>query len=205
MEKFPYKQTNLANTILARKLSLSGESLKTSIRDWNEIHEGWWERRQKSRIFRIGRWGRLWQKTNYTWFNNHVCSQVHPSKNSLFEEREFWRKCSVLTESSMGRMKSFSLEMVVNYQNDRVYATSPGNIHEGVRIHLEQQKPTSVMFWAVVTSDGLKLPFVFIEERLKVNNGVYCQISVRDLLTVSVSHIGKTLCLYPKLCSCTHS
>lgn len=69
--------------------------------------------------------------------------------------------------------KSFTPEALVNYENDRAYTTSSGKILEDVRIHFKQDKPTGVMVWIVVASDGLKLPLVIIEKG-KCWRQMYC-------------------------------
>lgn len=60
------------------------------------------------------------------------------------------------------------VEVVVKYQNDRVYVTSSENIHICVRRHYKRQKPTSFIVLAVVAS---KSPLVFIEG-VKMNNRI---------------------------------
>lgn len=73
------------------------------------------------------------------------------------------------------------MEAAINYQNDRVHTTSPGNIAECARRHYKGQKSIGIMVWAVVASDVLKSPFTpssvnNIAGALKVNNRVYEQI-----------------------------
>lgn len=73
------------------------------------------------------------------------------------------------------------MKAVVNYQNNRMYVTSPRNIIKGDRTHFKQQKPTVVVVSETVASDGPKSPLVFIEEAVKVNNRVYQQMLEREM------------------------
>lgn len=52
----------------------------------------------------------------------------------------------------------FTMKSVANYQNARVYATSPGNIPEGIKTHFKRQKITGVMIWTSVAWNGLESP-----------------------------------------------
>lgn len=78
--------------------------------------------------------------------------------------------------------KMFTVEAVTNKQNDRVYAHSPGDLSVNVRSHLRRQKPTSVMVWAAVASDGRKSPLVVIDEGVKVNSQVYLNMLKEKVL-----------------------
>lgn len=53
-----------------------------------------------------------------------MSEEMHPATDKIF----VWLEIRFL----------FTLEGVVNYQNARVYAPSPGNITKGVRIHFEE-------------------------------------------------------------------
>lgn len=64
--------------------------------------------------------------------------------------------------------KFITVEAVVNYQDNKLYATSPANIPKDVRMHFKWQEATGVMVWAGAVSDGSKSPLVFIEG-VKVN------------------------------------
>lgn len=48
--------------------------------------------------------------------------------------------------------KLFTVEVMVNYQNDRVYNKSPGNIPERAKTYFKREKPTGIMVLAVVAS-----------------------------------------------------
>ena len=68
--------------------------------------------------------------------------------------------------------KIFTVQAVTNTHNDRVYAANPCDLPEDNWMHIGLQKPACVMMWATMTSDGTKSPLAFIDEGVKVNNGV---------------------------------
>ena len=78
--------------------------------------------------------------------------------------------------------KMFTVQAVMNSQNDRVYAANAGDLPEGSRTHFCRQKPAGVMVWAAVASDGTKSPLLFIEEGVKVNSLVYLQMLKEKVL-----------------------
>ena len=78
--------------------------------------------------------------------------------------------------------KMFTVQSVVNSQNDRVYAARAEDLPEGSRVHLRRQKPAGVMVWAAVASDGEKSPLIFIEEGAKVNSQVYLKMLEENVL-----------------------
>lgn len=115
------------------------------------------------------------------------CSRAPPYKNNLVERTHCWRRCSLsLTNSSFDRTKGFSLWR--QQQLLKRYAISARNILESVRTYFKQQKPTGVMIWTAVVSDGQKSPLIFIDEVL--NSRVYKRMSV---MALAVSYIQKSL------------
>ena len=72
--------------------------------------------------------------------------------------------------------KLFTVEAVHNVQNDRVLGSSKEALGIEVLSHFRQQKPTSEMVWAGVTSDGKKTPLIFIEEGVKIDTAVYLHL-----------------------------
>ena len=86
--------------------------------------------------------------------------------------------------------KIFTVQVVVNSQNDRVYAHRAQHLPEGCRTHFRRQKPAGVMVWAAVASDGSKSPFVFIQEGVKVNSQVYLQMLEEKVLPWCTNAFG---------------
>ena len=87
--------------------------------------------------------------------------------------------------------KIFTVQAVNNPQNDRVYAANPSDLPEGSRTHLRRQKPTGVMVWAAVGSDGSTSPLVFIDEGVKINSDVYIKMLTESVLPwVSETHVN---------------
>lgn len=74
-------------------------------------------------------------------------------------EKKKWRRWSMLkTKTSF-----FTVEAVINYQNDSFYNTTLGNIPEGVITH----SPIAVMVWLAISSDGSKSPGCSLKNKLK--------------------------------------
>lgn len=69
--------------------------------------------------------------------------------------------------------KLFTVQAVLNAQNDRVLARAKGDISVNQLTASRRQKLQSVMVWAGVTTDGKKTPLIFIEEGVKIDQGVY--------------------------------
>uniref|UniRef100_A0A3P8TI71 Paired domain-containing protein n=1 Tax=Amphiprion percula TaxID=161767 RepID=A0A3P8TI71_AMPPE len=86
--------------------------------------------------------------------------------------------------------KMFTVQAVVNSQNDRVYAHSAQHLPEGCRTHFHRQNPAGVMVWAAVASDGSKSPLVFIQEGVKVNSQVYLQMLEEKVLPWCTNAFG---------------
>ncbi|XP_014772692.1 uncharacterized protein LOC106870959 [Octopus bimaculoides] len=72
--------------------------------------------------------------------------------------------------------KIFTVEAVTNRQNDRLYARNAGDSLECSKSHFCHQKPTSLMVWATVASDGSKSPLIFIDVGVKINSEVYTEM-----------------------------
>ena len=58
----------------------------------------------------------------------------------------------------------FTVEVVSNSQNDRIYAHHASELAEGSRTVFRRQLPAAVLVWAAVGYDGSKSPFIFIDE-----------------------------------------
>lgn len=81
--------------------------------------------------------------------------------------------------------KLFTVEQVLNKQNDRVYAIS--NPHKTVK-HVSH--PASLMVWAGITADG-KTPLVFVPAGVKINGNEYLNILKTRVLPWAQSHFGR--------------
>nr|CDJ96472.1 transposase [Haemonchus contortus] len=80
--------------------------------------------------------------------------------------------------------KLFTVEQVVNKQNDRAYAVSNPHATVGRSSH-----PDSVMVFAGITADG-KTPLWFVPEGTKVNSQNYLELLKDKLLPWANSHFG---------------
>jgi transposase len=84
--------------------------------------------------------------------------------------------------------KLFTIEQAYNSQNNRIWSKeSPGTS----AIISRTQKPASVMVWAGVTATG-KTPLVFIDSGVKINQEVYRQMILKDVVHPwTKRHFGK--------------
>ena len=65
--------------------------------------------------------------------------------------------------------KIFTVDVVTNTQNDKLYARDAEDILESSRTHLRRMKSAGVMVWAAVSYGESKSLFVFTEKSVKVN------------------------------------
>ncbi len=105
-------------------------------------------------------------------------------------------RCNILqARFSRGRHRSilfsdeklFTIEQSHNNQNDRIW-TSESPLESG--IVSRSQKPKSVMVWAGITHNG-KSPLIFIDEGIKVNQGVYRSMLEEQVLPWTQTHFGE--------------
>ncbi len=105
-------------------------------------------------------------------------------------------RCNILqARFSRGRHRSilfsdeklFTIEQFHNNQNDRIW-TSESPLESG--IVSRSQKPKSVMVWAGITHNG-KSPLIFIDEGIKVNQGVYRSMLEEQVLPLTQTHFGE--------------
>ena len=68
--------------------------------------------------------------------------------------------------------KFFTIEQVMNKQNNRIWSSDPFCIPKSTRNITRKQGAPGVMVWAGVTADG-KTPLVFINQGVKINAEVY--------------------------------
>lgn len=78
--------------------------------------------------------------------------------------------------------KLFTVQAIHNAQNDRVLAKKKEDIPVELQTAFRRQKPPSVMVWAGVTTDGKKTPLIFIEEGVKVDQGVYLHLLSEEVV-----------------------
>lgn len=108
------------------------------------------------------------------------------SEKKIFEEMERAAdKICVLSDDE----KFFTVESVVEYQTDRAYATSSGNIPEVIWTHFMQQNLTRVM--VLCCFNGSKSTLVVIERRCKglhANVGSGCVVLVASQIWKSLSY-----------------
>ena len=77
--------------------------------------------------------------------------------------------------------KLFTVEHYVNKQNDRILAMDKESLPPHSFRVSRTQKPTYVMVWAGVTSDG-RTPLVFIPQGVKINQMVYRETIIESIL-----------------------
>lgn len=135
--------------------------------------------------------------------NEDKCFQVPPSKSGFVREENVGDAACRRQSRCLVKQDIFIVEAVVNYQNDRVYATLSRRIPKGARTYLKWQKTTGVIVWAVFAYNGSKSPLMF-NEVLKMNNSLPANVGERSLAMV-VSHIWKSLFLHSRWSSSKHS
>ena len=72
--------------------------------------------------------------------------------------------------------KIFTVEAVLNRQNDQIYTHDAKHFPEGSRSHLRHDKPVDVMVWVAVVSNVSKSPLLFIPEEITVNSQIYVEM-----------------------------
>ncbi|KAI6659697.1 hypothetical protein LOD99_14622 [Oopsacas minuta] len=71
--------------------------------------------------------------------------------------------------------------MAYNCQNSRILAPDQKFISSSIRTIKLTQKPTSVMVWGAITSDG-RTPVVFIDKGVIINKEVYVESTLENAL-----------------------
>lgn len=95
-----------------------------------------------------------WEK-KYTISNCQSCSKG--PRNKIYWQRDGNVRGNLVTNSFFLVEEMFFIVLtIVSCQNNKVYATSPDNISEGIRIHFIWQKPSGIMIRAVVIPVGSK-------------------------------------------------
>lgn len=73
--------------------------------------------------------------------------------------------------------KNFYVNSVTNSRTDRYISTKgPQDVEASIKLSFRTKHPASVMVFGLVSSDGKKMPPVFIKQGLKVNTDVYLGI-----------------------------
>ena len=83
--------------------------------------------------------------------------------------------------------KLFTIEQVVNHQNDRIWCKEISSSNKDQFDATRRQKPASVMVWAAVTATG-RSPLVFFDQGVKINAEVYRQSVLREGLLPWAQH-----------------
>lgn len=86
--------------------------------------------------------------------------------------------------------KVFTVQQVLNKQNDRIYGIS--NPHKSVSHSLH---PTSVMVFAGITYDG-KTPLIFVPAGVKIKANNYLDVLKNEVLPWSKKHFGRKRWVY---------
>jgi hypothetical protein len=102
-------------------------------------------------------------------------------------------RCRTLLQRTAGQEvlftdeKIFTVEAAHNHQNDRIWSSeSPGS--SGTVAH--SQHPASLMVWAGICATG-KTPLIFVDEGVKINQEVYMQRILRDVVEPwAMGHFG---------------
>lgn len=77
--------------------------------------------------------------------------------------------------------KIFTVQQIVNKQNDRVYLKDRSSIGNEHLFAFRKQKPASLMVWAAITRNG-RSPLVFVPEGCKINAQVYRELILEGAL-----------------------
>lgn len=77
--------------------------------------------------------------------------------------------------------KIFTVQQIVNKQNDRVYLKDRSSIGNEHLLAFRKQKPASLMVWAAITRNG-RSPLVFVPEGCKINAQVYRELILEGAL-----------------------
>lgn len=77
--------------------------------------------------------------------------------------------------------KLFTIEQVVNKQNDRVYLTDRCSINRKHLRAYRTQKPASVMVWAGIAKNG-RTPLVFVPQGVKIDAKIYQRLVLNKCL-----------------------
>lgn len=77
--------------------------------------------------------------------------------------------------------KIFTVQQYVNKQNDRVWLPGRSNDNLEQRIATRKQAPEHVMVWAAVSAEN-RSRLVFIDQGVKVNQDIYLQKVLKDVL-----------------------
>jgi inhibitor of nuclear factor kappa-B kinase subunit alpha len=86
--------------------------------------------------------------------------------------------------------KIFTIEAVLNNQNDRILAKSIQEANLKGRIVKRNAHPASVMVWGGITSNG-KTPLVFIDSGVKMTGNIYLEKILNAVVKPwSLSHFG---------------
>ena len=86
--------------------------------------------------------------------------------------------------------KIFSVQPVHNSQTDSVLGKDRSSIPLARRAVFRRQKPVSVMVWAGVLDDGMKLPLFFIDMGVMISSHKYKSVLEEDIVPWLQNHYG---------------
>ena len=86
--------------------------------------------------------------------------------------------------------KIFTVQPVHNSQTDRVLGKDGSSIPSARRAVFRCQKPASVMVWAGVLDNGIKLPLLFVHVGVKINSHKYKSMLEEDIVPWLQNHYG---------------
>ena len=87
--------------------------------------------------------------------------------------------------------KIFTVEQVINKQNDRLWAQARSSSNSSQFQVSRSQGAQSVMVWAGITANG-RTPLVFVEQGVKINAQIYKETILEDCLKPwAQNHFGR--------------
>ena len=77
--------------------------------------------------------------------------------------------------------KIFTIEEVLNPQNDRIISHKASTIDPSLKYLPRVQKPLSVMVWAGISAVG-RTPLIFVPAGVKINSTTYCELILEPVV-----------------------
>ena len=87
--------------------------------------------------------------------------------------------------------KIFTVEAAVNRQNDCILFSDLSAVPIDHKMIFKSQKPQLVMVFAAITTDGHKIPIIFVEANTKINSDIYIEILKDKIYPWVLSIYGK--------------
>ena len=92
--------------------------------------------------------------------------------------------------------KLFSIQAIHYTYNDRVLAQDIDSLPLEQRATFRRLKPASMLCWVGVTSDGQKIPYIFMEEGVKISQHNYKEIFKSKVLRWVNSKYARAPCTF---------